>query len=322
MRETRNAEAEKARSSYELASRRPISEWENTGSTMKSPTTGLSRARLQRRSMQRIPNVARHEPKNRTTPKNYYQSPTNTGMSSISEYQVRHVDIRQKGISATSLDRFMYSANEEELLKYSRPEIARALLSLRNENDRLKHTKNSEKKLLIPSPPCVEEQEAALAQIRGELALVQKELEQEKMKAAESEKQRKRAIKELAQMSMVHANPFDDQHFKEQVELLQHKIDHWVRNQDWNIVNEGIFSARTAPEEFLFLHKTSPYYFEYITSPRGLERLVEAYIWQFAVQKIFGQGVWAMSLIVHKKEDHKPIQRRNELSALYFDLRE
>ncbi|KAH8656041.1 hypothetical protein BGZ60DRAFT_518898 [Tricladium varicosporioides] len=342
-RETRKAEAEKTRESHELAIRRPVSGWKNSDSTTKSPTTGLFRSsqqsgsvrrmRLQRKSLQRLAVASRPEPKYRSPSKNFYQLPTDTGMSSIPEDQVRHTDVEQKRmLSPAILEKLMHSASEEELLECSRWEVVRALFSLRNEHKKLKHTeiplrvsslyKTTGNKFPSPGPSYGEQQEAALSKVRVELALVKKELEQEKMKATESEKQRKKVIKELAQMSNVHANPFDDQHFKEQVELLQHKIDHWVRNQEWKVAKEGLLNPRAVPKDFLFLRAMSPCYLDYITSPRGLERLVEAYIWQFAVQKIFGQSIWATSLKVYKRNDQRSIRSRNEFSALYFDLQQ
>lgn len=260
-------------------------------------------------------------------------------MTSISEDSpTRRVEIKSTGmLSNFSLEKVAYSANENNLLDYSSHKVIKALLHLRIEKKNLKQLKvpsstssvgrNVNKELpLKPDWGGQQEQNLELAheelsRVQKELSDVQKECEQESLKSTEAEKQRKRAIKELAQMSKVHANPFDDQDFKEQVELLLHKVDHWVRNQDWSIVNDGADNARTASNAFDFLRSTSPYYLDYVSSPRGVERLIEACIWQFLARKVFGQKIWALSLRTYKREDQKlRIRSRNDLLDLHFDL--
>jgi hypothetical protein len=194
--------------------------------------------------------------------------------------------------SNPSLEKFAYRASERSLSRSSPEDLTRALLSLRAENQQLKHASTidaKESQQPFKTQERLEEQERKLALAQAEVSRMQKELEGEKINSAEAEKVRDKAIRNLAKAS-AKADPYqyDDFFFKHKFKAFRYRISHWVRNQKWQLARN-----RSIVEKFKLLQSTTPYYVDYISSERGMQLLLDARIWQYLTEYVFGNDLWA-----------------------------
>jgi hypothetical protein len=201
-------------------------------------------------------------------------------------------------LSKPDIERLAFSSSEANLLARTPAELAQAVLRLRSMQDKIPSRTSSDLRDKHVEPPIISkrrwtQQQDELMSARETIARLESELQEEKIRYAEAEKARKQAVHAQALLTRTEPNIFDDEHFREQVENLQFKVGHWVRNQEWKIL--GYRSQREAQEKFGFLGHTCPQYPDYFTSKRGMELLVEAHVWQFLGTEIFERDVWAMA---------------------------
>ena len=184
-------------------------------------------------------------------------------------------------------------------------ELAQAVLRLRTENKELRRAKipsrtSSDlrnKHLEFSSVPRRQksQQQDELTAAKDQIARLEAELEQEKLNYVKSEKARKQAVNAQALLTRTDPSSFDDEHFREQVENLQFKVGHWVRNQDWKVFDPRENIPEDIQKRCRVFEPTCPQYHHYLYSKRGIELLMEAHVWQFLGLEIFGQDLWALT---------------------------
>ena len=126
------------------------------------------------------------------------------------------------------------------------------------------------------------------------LVSIEEELQGERAKVEEAEKQRRKTLNELAAAIRTEGNLYDDNHFRGEVETLRRSIDNsWVRNQIWRVVDEQNPSPNFKP--YQFLKEVCHNYHEYIYNPIALRTLVHAFVWDVLGREVFGQNIWAQS---------------------------
>jgi hypothetical protein len=205
-----------------------------------------------------------------------------------------------------SLEKLAYRASEKSLSHSPPEELTKALLSLRFENQQLKYASSKDAKKsqqLLKVQERLGEQERKLVLAQAELSRMQDELEGEKIKSTEAEKVKNKAIRNLAHAS-VKADPYqyDDDFFKKKFKTFRYRIEHWVRNQKWQLARN-----RSIPKNFKLLQSTTPYSVSYTSSQRGMEVLIDARIWQYLTEFVFGRDLWADGGIddVHIKKNQR-----------------
>ena len=201
---------------------------------------------------------------------------------------------RSRPPSASSVNKWIFSASLDELLAKSPPELAKALLNLRVEVEQLKAANqqwemtgticNKDSQSTEPIERC--------RQLEKDLARMKKELEQERANSAETEKAKRRALKSLALMTKTDPYNFDDKHFENSIKTLRYSVAHWVRNQSWRLAEHPSIRFPIGSDRYKFLKGVSEHYKSYTDSKRGLESILQAHIWRFFLLKIFGQDVW------------------------------
>jgi len=217
----------------------------------------------------------------------------------------------------TSVD-IVFLGSESDLMRRPQVDLVRAILTLRKENEELRHIKvptrsSSQRKTNFNNLPITREQwkqqQERLTAATEEVTRVKAELEQEKIKCADAERNRRRISTKLAQATRTEGNMYDDNHFKEEIETLRYKVYNWSRNQSWKVVNlDGNVSRsklNSLSHDYHFMRSTCPQYLEYVTSKQGLDLLVEAHIWQWLAGKVFRQKLWSISGISESKRPSK-----------------
>jgi hypothetical protein len=216
--------------------------------------------------------------------------------------------------SAQSPDDILLSASEKDLMRRPQADLARAILTLRKENEELRRVKvptrsSSQRKNNFNDLPITREQwkqqQERLTAANEELSRIKTDLEQEKIKCADAERNRRRISKKLALATRTEGNMYDDNHFKEEMETLRYKVYNWSRNQSWKVVNlDGNVSRSkliSLSHDYHFMRPTCPRYQEYVTSKQGIDLLVEAHIWQCLAGKVFRQNLWSICGIGESK---------------------
>jgi hypothetical protein len=214
-------------------------------------------------------------------------------------------------LSTPDIERLAFSSSEANLLARTPAELAQAVLRLRSVQDKIPSRTSSDLRDKHIDPSAISkrrwaQQQDELVSAREKIARLESELQEERIRYAETEKARKQAVYAQALLTRTEPNTFDDEHFREQVENLQFKVGHWVRNQDWKILSPGFRNQREVQEKFSFFQHTCPQYLDYFTSKRGMELLIEAHVWQFLGLEIFERDVWAIA-----EEGHLSQQSEN-----------
>lgn len=205
-----------------------------------------------------------------------------------------------------SLERLAYRASEKSLSHSPPEDLTKALLSLRIENQQLKYASSKdvkESQQLLEVQERLKEQERKLGLAQAELSRMRDELEGEKIKSAEAEKVKNKAIRNLAHASVkADAYQYDDDYFKKEFKTFRYRIEHWVRNQKWQHAKN-----RSIPKNFNMLQSTTPYSVYYTSSQRGMQLLIDARIWQYLTEYVFGRDLWADGGIddVHIKKNQR-----------------
>jgi hypothetical protein len=207
--------------------------------------------------------------------------------------------------SNPDLERLAKDTSEAVLSTKAPAELAQAVLRLRTENKELRRAKipsrtsSDLRDKHLESLPVPRRQRSQqhdeLNAARDKIARLEAELEKERLNYVESEKARKQAIKAQALLTRTDPSSFDDEHFKEQVENLQFKVGHWVRNQDWKVFDPRKNIPEDIQKHCRVFERTCPQYHHYFYTKRGMELLIEAHVWQFLGLEIFGQDVWALT---------------------------
>jgi hypothetical protein len=191
-----------------------------------------------------------------------------------------------------SLEKLAYRGSEKSLLHSPPEDLTKALLSLRLENQQLKYASSKDAKesqQLSKVQERLGEQERKLVLAQAELSRMRDELEGEKIKSAEAEKVKNKAIRNLAHASAkADAYQHDDDYFKMRFETFRYTIEHWVRNQTWQLARN-----RSIPKNFNLLEDTTPYPVFYTSSQSGMQLLIDARIWQYLTEFVFGRDLWA-----------------------------
>lgn len=205
-----------------------------------------------------------------------------------------------------SLEKLAYRASEKSLSHSPQEDLTKAPASPRLENQQPKYTSSKdvkESQQLFKLQERLEEQERKLVLAEAELSRMRDELEGEKIKSVEAEKVKKQAIRNLAHAS-VKADPYqyDDDFFKKEFKTFRYRIEHWVRNQKWQLARN-----RSIPKNFRLLQSTTPYSVHYTSSQRGMEVLIDARIWKYLTEYVFGRDLWADGGIddVHIKKNQR-----------------
>lgn len=191
-----------------------------------------------------------------------------------------------------SLEKLAYRASEKSLSHSPQEDLTKAPPSPRLENQQPKYASSKdvkESQQLLKLQERLEEQERKLVLAQEELSRMRDELEGEKIKSVEAEKVKKQAIRNLAHAS-VKADPYqyDDDFFKKEFKTFRYRIEHWVRNQKWQLARN-----RSIPKNFKLLQSTTPYSFHYTSSQSGMEVLIDARIWKYLTEYVFGRDLWA-----------------------------
>lgn len=215
-------------------------------------------------------------------------------------------------LSPSSLDNLAYCAPESELANLLPAHFAQVVLKLRRERDELRKAKipprtsshansitgrTGENRSNVDPVSITRNrsvrQQGELEAARRELSRLKLALQQEEYKHANTEKLRKQAANALASAIRTDPSILDDKDFKERVVNFRYNIQHWVRNQTWKTLGFNAQIERDLRKALSFLEYTCPQYLDYVGSQRSMEVLIEAHVWQFLAERVFGENIWA-----------------------------
>jgi hypothetical protein len=220
------------------------------------------------------------------------------------------LDVSAQEKNGSASERDIYLTSQENLLKLPPAELASIVIRLHDENCQLRAARyppriSSQSTETRSNSPSIsrerwDEQQGRLKsaqeeiqQLKEALAQTAQLLEQAELKASEANKKAKKTLNELARVTVVEGNMYDDNHFKELVLRLRSDIRNWAKNQDWQVPHASVFWSSTRKDAWKNLGNASKYYEEYLASTAGIELLVEAYIWRYLVGSVFAKYVWA-----------------------------
>ncbi|KAH6674761.1 hypothetical protein B0J14DRAFT_21161 [Halenospora varia] len=198
-------------------------------------------------------------------------------------------------VAEVSEPRRSRSRPEISLESHSLHEVSRRNLSHSSPDELIDLVLSLQKKLKQTTAELVKERERSESQgkkltcAQEAILRLEKELEGEINASATAENLKNRAIRQLAEAG-TKSDPYqlDDKFFKQKFEGFRYQVANWVRNQKWKpAVNVSLRDG------YKCLKTTTPYFLEYVGSESGMYWLLEARIWQFLTEDVFGQNVWA-----------------------------
>lgn len=213
-------------------------------------------------------------------------------------------------ITDTNSNKMLYKESKESLVKRSQEELVDAMLKLRQENIALKASRlptgipeRRSSRRVSASLPYYEQSsglvrttskrssaEVELTACTEEIARLKREVENEKRRSKQAERDKHTTLRKMAEMTKTEGNLYDDSHFCEEVEQLRSTLYDWIQLHDWHVASP--LNEAHIPFQVTF-QDTCKEYEEYASSEAGVALLAEAYMWEFAVDEIFGQYLWA-----------------------------
>lgn len=204
---------------------------------------------------------------------------------------------------AASSEKTMYSESQNSLAKRSQGELVDVILNLRKENSRLRTSqlsmgvvpqRKASRAMGTTAANKDQSLEAKLAECTEQIALLNAELQKERSKAAQAEQNKQITLRKMAEMRKTEGTWYDDDHFCADVEQLRLTLYDWTRHQTWKIASSPRQSPDKVRTQFRRLFKdTCKQCGDYAMSEPGVALLAEAYVWEFLVNEIFGQYIWA-----------------------------
>lgn len=118
------------------------------------------------------------------------------------------------------------------------------------------------------------------------------ECQDEHDKFVEAEKLRKRTATALARTTIADGYRHDDEFFKRGVRELRYAIKNWVTGQSWHVCDRATTLPSWITNRSNYISNASPYFEKYIISQGGIVLILQAIIWNFLSEHVFGKDLW------------------------------
>lgn len=196
--------------------------------------------------------------------------------------------------------RTLYADPPSLLAKRTQEELINIIVSLRNENSKMRISHVS---TVIPQRKTSttvgtlgsadRSMELKLLAYTKEIDLLKAEIQEEKSKVSQAEKHKDITLRKMAEITKMEGNLYDDRHFCEEVEELRYTLSDWCGHQNWQAGNFSRQSPSPTRLTFRKVFKDTCRQLSNYMSEIKIADLIEAFIWEFLVYEIFGQYLWA-----------------------------